>query len=262
MEERSHYVFPEEAVSKMPLLKIDEARNEPPRQTSQPTFKEWLYPGRTEQAVLVDRKEFLDLLRTCFAVLAMFSVVIAAISVGMQSRLTEKEYDWRHHKEAQDLLRIWDERTSEHKAFIESFFKRRYRTEKMQQITPEDAAAIRHATAPENDDPSTDTAAEHASRQWWLLKLKITELLNFFEFLSTDCEARIADEDIIRESLGPPMIVWREYLRSYTDLADKESRREVWAPYYRTVATWSSVLERERAALASKSSFTRASQRR
>src|ERR687888_252012 len=90
-------------------------------------FWDWLLPGIAfEKPEPLSRGDFLDILKTFFAALTFASVMIAGMSFYLQQRAISKEYEWRHKKEAQDILKAWDDRTSTQKASIESYFRRRY----------------------------------------------------------------------------------------------------------------------------------------
>jgi hypothetical protein len=114
----------------------------------------WLCPGVPLQDDLdpLTRSEFLDLLKTVFAAITFVSVLIAAFTFSSQVRSSSKEYAWRHKKEAQDILKIWDERTSAQKAAIESYFRERHKWDRMYAITREDA---RNSTRPKDGNGSS-----------------------------------------------------------------------------------------------------------
>jgi hypothetical protein len=192
----------------------------------------FIFPGFVEEERPLTRAEFLDLLRTAFAAITFLSVVFAALTFMFQHQVVDREYEWRRKKEAQDVLKEWDQRTSRQKASIESFFKRRYGTATMVAIRPDDARAIVRALSPTAADLDNDQL------QFWKLRLDIVELLNYFELISTACRRGIADEPILREALGPAMISWRTHLRPFTDAMDADMERPVWEPYYSIVASW------------------------
>jgi len=201
----------------------------------------WIFPGLPALpddniVTPLTRSEFLDLVKTMFAAITFVSVFIAVSTFSLQERALTKEYEWRHKKEAQDILQTWDSRTSMQKAKIESFFRRRYRSEHMVPITEEDAVAIRKARAPLGWNPAS--VPKDAEEELWDVRVKLTELLNYFETVSTACLQDIANESILRESLGGAMRDWRRYLQNYTAIANQQSGREIWKPYRELMFRW------------------------
>lgn len=216
---------------------------------ARPRFVRWLFPGLDWRTEKVTRQELLDYGKTVFAAVALVSMVPTSLSIYLQRSVIQAEYDWRHRKEAQDILRTWDERTSKSKAAIESFFRKRYDSDEMQPIRAGDAVALRTANNPDILDVLVNAAASEphsvdGPAVWWNLRVSINEMLNYFELVSTECEQGIASEAIIRDSLGPPMVQWREYLRTYTDEMDRIQNRQVWGPYYRVTERWKNELAR------------------
>ena len=193
-------------------------------------FRLLFFPGVSVDSRPLSRQEFWELLKIFFGAITFASVMIAVLSFWFQRSVIEQEYQWRHMKEAQDILKEWDQHTGAQKARIESFFRRQHRWNTMQTITREDAEALLDALGP---DPSDESPSE-----WWKVRLEVAALLNYFETISTASLRGIADEQIMRESLGDAMIAWRRYLQPYTDLIDAQQQRAVWQPYYELIARW------------------------
>jgi hypothetical protein len=183
------------------------------------------FPGLNVDDTPLRRSEFWELIKTLCGAVTLVTLGIAILSFSLQRKVLEQEYRWRHMKEAQDILREWDNRTGETKATIESYFRRRYGWSVMQPISREDAIAIRSALAGDAD--------------LWKMRKDIIALLNYFETISTAALRGIADEEILRDTLGQPMIAWRGHLREFTDLMDSDQKRQVWQPYYQVVERWS-----------------------
>ncbi len=197
----------------------------------------WIFPGvpapSEHEIAPLTRSEFLDVIRTTFALFTLVPIVLAISTFLLQERALSKEYDWRHKKEAQDIMQTWDSRTSAQKAKIESFFRARYQSNQMIPITREDAIAIRKARAP------IGAAAEGSpDNELWEVRVKLTELLNYFETVSTACIDDIADETILKNSLGGPMSDWHGYLKNYIAVANEQAEREIWKPYRELMERW------------------------
>lgn len=186
------------------------------------------FPGIDVEDTPLNRAEAWELIKILFGVFTLVSLCLAILSFWLQRTVLEKEYHWRHMKEAQDILREWDHRTGEKKQNIESYFRRRYHWAVMQRVSRQDAFALRNAVsgAPNGDD------------ELWRLRNDVVALLNYFETISTAALRGIADQDILKDTLGQPMIAWREYLREFTDLIDADQKRLVWQPYYDIIEQW------------------------
>lgn len=195
------------------------------------TAKLLFFPGLSLGEAGLTRTEVWDLIKVAFGAFTLFSLLFALLTFVNQQRSVTREYDWRHKKEAQDILKDWDKQTSTQKAGVESYFRKRHGWSQMQPISNEDGRALRDAFEP-------GANATVAEKELWEARGEVVALLNYFETISTAILREIADEDILRDSLGDPMIAWRSYLRNYTDLMDARESRLVWKPYYEIVDKW------------------------
>jgi len=187
------------------------------------------FPGVNVEDVPLKRNELWDLIKVGFAGVTLLSLGLAAFSIYTQQRGQERQYAWLRMKEAQDILKAWDDHTGPKKADIESYFRQRYGWRAMQPMPREDAIQIHDALAHATSDED---------KTLWQLRNEIVALLNYFETISTAAQLRIADDAILKESLGTPMVNWREYLREFTDLMDADSKGPAWKPYYEVVDGW------------------------
>ena len=196
-------------------------------------IKMLFFPGLRVDATPLDRKEFWELIKIFFGAVTFVSVLIAILTFAFQESVVTREYNWRHMKEAQDILLEWDHRAGPSKASIESFFCRRHHWQSMQAITRDDALDLFNAFQPDDPYPKPNSPGER-----WNVRKDMITLLNYFETISTASQRGIADESILHESLGGPMVAWRGYLLEFTNMMDMKRKRPVWAPYYAIVEKW------------------------
>lgn len=140
------------------------------------------------------------------------------------------EYRWRRRQFALQMLSEWNEKTDPHRRGVERGLPgllNAVRGDAPTELTSERAEAIYRAR---QGDPD------------WELRTHIVELLNYGEYVAVSYDKRVADREILAESLCRTVTRWYRQLKPYVLATERHRGFDAWKPLS------DSVVELERAA--------------
>ena len=152
--------------------------------------------------------------------------------LALQVKAYSDDYRWRQQNLSIEILKEWNENTSQVRDRVESFFRVHFgepeRGHYIKGMTEDFATRLYHCRHDAN-------ASEYSLRE---VRADVIRLLNYFEYISSAYEQAVLDRVIIDESLKAPIMIWYSDLSAFVDFITEWSGFHVWPPLQRLIYEW------------------------
>jgi len=143
-------------------------------------------------------------------------------------RTLVSNHDWQRREYAMNILREWNNNTTEHWRVIEGVFPHLRDVDRT-------GGRITELTKQQAKDIYT---CEPSNNKYWELRYHIVEMLNYLEYVGMSYSQNVADQYIIKCSLKEAMIKYHDILKNMIDVVEICEGYTPWEPYIKLVESW------------------------
>ena len=169
------------------------------------------------------------------------SAIATALAVLMAYHSMREGHEWNRRHETVRLMVEWDQRARIHLDALEQRYPQIF---DFPAITDEKWNDPNYYDddwcIPEADVEKLKSAGSSADADvdWSALRSHLISLLNFFESLAIACEQSTVKPDVVRDSLGPLVIVVVRFAKPFMKELGERQKRDPWPPLSRIVRRW------------------------
>ncbi|MCG8373844.1 MAG: DUF4760 domain-containing protein [Balneolales bacterium] len=158
------------------------------------------------------------------------SLLIAGLGLILNFIRLKANHDWNRRVEASKMIAEWNSETSKHRKAIED-------------IEPgiidininSDKAEIKEITKTRAAEIYSSNDVKSPDRE---LRFHFIEILNYFEYVASAYDNKVADKKMIEESFMNTMIAWEELLHNFIVEYGKHRKSNSWKPFTDVVNIW------------------------